>query len=72
MVDALGPAALAPAGGRRRCFFALMVAAPGPPAPAPPDVPSSMFLKIDGGRSRTFSTGTSWGTAVDCQVKSLR
>jgi hypothetical protein len=27
--------------------------------------PSSMFLSVDGGRSRTFSSGTSWRPAVD-------
>jgi hypothetical protein len=42
----------------RRCAL-------GPPAPAPPRGPPSMFLSVDGGRSRTSSSGTSRGPAVD-------
>jgi hypothetical protein len=35
-------------------------------------VVASMFLSVDGGRSRTFSSGTFQGSVVDCQVKSSR
>jgi hypothetical protein len=35
---------------QRRCFLALMVDAPGSPAPAPPRGPTSTFLSVDGGR----------------------
>jgi hypothetical protein len=36
-------------GARHQRFLALMVGAPGSPAPAPPGDPPSMFLSIDGG-----------------------
>jgi hypothetical protein len=32
----------------------------------------NMFLSVDGGRSRTSSSGTSWGPAIDYRVKNLR
>jgi hypothetical protein len=48
--------ALVPPRARRRCFLALMVGAPGSPAPTPPGGPPSTFLSVDGGRSRIFSS----------------
>jgi hypothetical protein len=47
MVGAPGSSAPAPPGGRRRRFLAFR--------------PPSMFLSVDGGRSRIFSSGTSQG-----------
>jgi hypothetical protein len=44
----------------------------GPPAPAPSGGPSSTSLSVDGGCSRTSSSGTSRGPAVDCRVKCSR
>jgi hypothetical protein len=38
----------------------------GPPAPAPPRRSPSTFLSVDGGRSRTSSSGTPRGAAIDC------
>jgi hypothetical protein len=45
-----------PPRARRRCFLALMVGAPGSPAPTPPGGPPLTFLSVDGGRSRIFSS----------------
>jgi hypothetical protein len=52
-------------GARRRRFLALMANALGSPAPTPLGGPPSMFLSVDGGRSRISSFGISWGPAVD-------
>jgi hypothetical protein len=41
-----------------------MVGAPGPSALTPPGAHHRRF-HVDGGRSRTFSSGTSWGPAID-------
>jgi hypothetical protein len=59
-------------GVRRQRFFASMVDAPGPLAPAHPEGPPSMFLCVDGGLCWTSSSDTSRGPTVDCRVKSSR
>jgi hypothetical protein len=65
VVAAAGPAASTRHGGLPLTFLALMVGTPRSPALAPPGDPLSMFLSVDGGRSRTFASGTSRGPAID-------
>jgi hypothetical protein len=48
-------------GARHRCFLALIVDALGSPALTPPRGPPSMFLSVDGGRSRISGSRTSQG-----------
>jgi hypothetical protein len=54
MVGTPGSSGTASQGGHHRCFLALMVGAPRSSAPSPRGLPS-MFLSVDGGRSRILS-----------------
>jgi hypothetical protein len=57
---------------RHHRFLALMVGATRLSALAIPGGPPSTFLSVDGGRSRTSSSGTSRGAVVNYRVKSSR
>jgi hypothetical protein len=65
MVGVPRPPASAPPGGPSSMFLSIDSGAPGSSAPAPPGNPSSTFLSVDGERSRTSSSGTSHGSAID-------
>jgi hypothetical protein len=86
MVGALGPSAPTPTRGpcgRSGTFssdtsrgpavdiFMMMVGAPGPSAPTPLGA-HRRYFHVDGGLSRTFSSGISCGPTINCRVKKIK